>query len=331
MVVGVAAIVPSALDKDGNGPPAVTQPGPFAPARPTYAVGSTIHYGGDALQLSHQIRSYVQTNAGFVYTAPDGEVILTDGKAETQIGVTDSQYPRVVGDDGGPYVGWTDPSGPGAPAFVVYDTATGDEVVRTSQGSLPGDAQADIDTMSAMIAIDGGIAYWHDSEGVKAYDIASGDLSTVIDGADANWLDDVENGVFAHQSTLHYRGDAGDQRIIVSANPSATEPGFRPWSHAYLAPDAAHAAVLGGDETAVLDVATGDDVTPPHPGFSLVSFGQWTDASSFTLIAYAGQVQTNVNVDLLACSLTTNSCEVAAHHISGNGQGPVIAPGLPVG
>jgi hypothetical protein len=330
-VIGAVAIVPPALDNDGSRPPAVTQPGPFAEARPTYAVGSTIHYGGDVLRLRNQVRSFVQTDSGFVYTAPDGQVILTDGTTETPIGETDAQYPRVVGDDTGPYVGWTDPSGAGAPQFVVYDTTTADEVVRTAQGSLPGAAQTDIDTMSAMLAIDRGVAYWHDSEGVKAYDIATGDLSSVKDGADANWLEDVEDGVLAHQSTLHYRGDAGDQRIIVSDDPDATGPGLAPWSHAYLAPDAAHAAVFGGDQPAVLDVATGDDVTPPHPGFSLVYFGQWTDDDSFTLVAFAGQAPTNVNVDLLACSLATNSCEVAAHDISGDGRDPVIAPDLPVG
>src|SRR4029079_1688564 len=107
----------------------------------------------------------------------------------------------------------------GAPEFVVYDTATRDEVVRTSEGSLPGAAQNDINTMSAMLAIDNGVAYWHDATGVKAYDIATGTVTAVKDGAGANWLDDVENGVLAHQFDAQYRGDAGAQRIVVSSEP----------------------------------------------------------------------------------------------------------------
>jgi len=92
----------------------------------------------------------------------------------------------------------------------VYDTATGKEVVRTAEGQpARRGAKTTSNTMSAMIAIDAGVAYWHDGTGVKAYDIAAGTMSTVMDGAGANWLDDVENGVLAHQLDLHYRGDAG--------------------------------------------------------------------------------------------------------------------------
>jgi len=60
-----------------------------------------------------------------------------------------------------------DRQGRGLQSFVVYDTATGKEVVRTAEGSLPGAAQNDINTMSAMIAIDAGVAYWHDGTGVR--------------------------------------------------------------------------------------------------------------------------------------------------------------------
>ena len=216
-----------------------------------------------------------------------------------------------------------------APEFVVYDAATGAEVVRTSEGSLAvAQSQNDINTMSAVITIDGGLVYWHDSTGVKAYDIGSGTLTTVKDGADANWLDDVEDGVLAHQADLHYRGDAGAQAIVVNADPDASQPAFTPWSHGYLSPDAAHVAVFGGDQSRIIDVATHDDVTPPYPGYDLVSFGAWVDEDHFTFRGFGAQQN---RMDLLECSIADASCTVVARDIQGDGTDPVIMPGMPLG
>jgi hypothetical protein len=328
-VIAAVAIGPSAFDlRSDRTPPITQQPGPFAAARPTYAVGSTIHYGADVLDSTYAVRSLAQTDDGFVYSAPEGQVMFTDGETDTQIGVTDSAGSQLADDVAGPYVGWVDPSGAGAPDFVVYDTRTGAEAVRTSEGSLPGAAQNHIDTMSAMIAIDGGVAYWHDGTGVKAYDIASGTLTSVKDGAGASWLDDVAGGgVLAHQADLRYRGDAGAQTIVVSPDPDATQPGFNPSSHGYLAPDAAHVAVFGGDETQIIEVATGRDVTPAATGYAQVAFGTWIDDDRFTFVAYRGRG--TVTVDLLTCSVSAGSCDVAAHDVSGTGQDPVISPGMP--
>jgi hypothetical protein len=331
-VVAAVALGPSTLDFDTDGGHAVGQPpGVFAQDRPTYAVGSTIHYGADAYKLDYQVRSFAQTDDGFVYTAPEGQVMFTDGDTEQQIGVTESQGSQLASDDSGPYVGWTDSSGLGAPEFVVYDTAKGEEVVRTAEGSLPGAAQNDIDTMSAMIAIDDGVAYWHDGTGVKAYDIASGTLTTIKDGADASWLDDVENGVLSHSSDLHYRGDAGAQRIIVSADPEATDPSVARWSYGYLSPDAQHVALAGGDQTEIVDVATGADATPPHPGYGVFYLGQWIDDDRLTFVAFPGSAPTGDTVDVLECSIAQQTCEVAFSDVTGTGHDPVLFPGMPAG
>jgi hypothetical protein len=331
-VVAAVAIGPSALDRDSGQLPPVGQPaGPFAQARPTYASGSTIHYGDQSLELDHPVRSFVQTPAGFVYTGPDGQVLFTDGLSETQIGTTQSEGRQLASDSSGPYVGWVDSTDQGAPAFVVYDTAKGEEVVRTTEGSLAGSAQNDPDTVSVMIAIDNGIAYWHDGSGVKAYDVASGTLATVKEGADAEWLDDVENGVLSHSSDLRYLGDAGDQRIIVSSDPDATDPGFARWNHGYLPPDGQHVAVSGGDVSKVIDVATRADVTPPHPGYWVVSFGQWVDDDTFTYLAFPGESPTYRTADLLTCSISQQSCEVAFGDVTGTDRDPVVFPDMPIG
>jgi hypothetical protein len=331
-VVAAVAFTPAALDSNSEQPPAVGAPdGPFAQDLPTYAVGSQIHYGDDVLRLGYQVRSFVQTDAGFAYSAPEGQVMFTDGQDEHQIGTTDSTGTQLAADDSGPYVAWLDPTGSAGPEFVVYDTDKGEEVARTAEGiAADPQAQNDINTMAAVIAIDGGAVYWHDSVGVQAYDIASGEITTVQAGADANWLDDVENGVLTHQRDLHYRGDAGSQEIVVGADASAGR-GFAYFSHGYLAPDARHVALFGGDQTEIHDVSTGADVTPPHHNYGLVYFGQWIDGDRFTLHAFPGATPSGATIDLLSCSVSAQTCEVAAHDIGGTGRDPVIYPGMPPG
>jgi hypothetical protein len=333
-VVAAVAFTPAALDSDSDRPPAVGAPdGPFARDLPTYAVGSQIHYGDDVLRLDHQVRSFVQTDAGFVYSAPEGQVMFTDGHDERQIGSTDSAGNALAADDSGPYVAWLDPTGPAGPEFVVYDTSRGEEAVRTADGiAADPQAQNDINTMAAVIAIDGGTVYWHDSIGVQAYDIASGAITTVQGGADANWLDDVESGVLAHQRDLHYRGDAGSQQIVVGADPDAGR-GFAPFSHGYLSPDAQHVALFGGDQTEIHNVATGADVSKAMKARSFsgaVYFGQWIDDDQVTFVVHH-ETQSGLTTDLFSCSIAAQACEVAASDISGEGQDPAILPGMPAG
>jgi hypothetical protein len=328
-VVAAVAFTPAALNLSGEHTPATGTPeGPFAQDRPTYAVGSTIHYGEDVLRLERQVRSLAQTDAGFVYTAPQGQVVFTDGQHEQQIGTTDSRGSQLAADSSGPYVAWLEPTTPSGLQFVVYDTDKGEEVFHTA---VDPHAQNDIDTMAAVISIDGGVVYWHDRVGVQAYDIASGSLTTVQEGADANWLDDVESGVLVHQRDLHYRGDAGSQEIVVGDASAVSERGFTRWSHGYLPPDAKHVALFGGDQTQIHDVATGADVTPPHPGYGQVFFGHWIDSDRFTFVAIPGSRSSEPTTDLLSCSISAQTCEVVARDLSGTGRDPVISPGMPLG
>ena len=175
--------------------------------------------------------------------------------------------------------------------------------------------------MSVLIAIDSGIAYWHDAAGVKAYDIESGALSTVKDGAGADWLDDVENGVLAHQFDLHYRGDAGAQRIVVSSDPEATQPSFNPWSHGYLPPDAAHVAVFGATKRASSTSRPATTSRLPSPGYDLVGFGAWIDDDHFTVVGFAG-TRLTTHVDLLECSIADALCTVVDQGVQGSRQRP---------
>jgi hypothetical protein len=326
-VVAAVAFGPAVLDLRGDGGPHPVSPptGQFKQDRPTYAVGSVIHYGADALDVApYQVRTFAQTDDGFVLTGVDGEVVFADGITVTQIGTTTDDAAHLAVDDAGSYVGWVDGSAGGAPEFVVYDTAAGEEVVRTAEGSLASPAaQQNPRKLSAMIAIDGGLAYWHDGSGVQAYDIASGTSTTVEDGADVTWLDDVESGVLA-------RSSFDDQAVTVSPDPTAQAPNFQ-GSRGYLTPDASLVATVGGDQTLVFDVATGDDVTPPHPQYPYVVFDQWLDDDTVTLLGIAHPTAPSPSFDLLTCSIGQQSCEVADRGIASANQATVITPGMPIG
>jgi hypothetical protein len=324
-VVAAVALGPGALDLRGDGAqPIGPTTGQFAEDRPAYAVGSQIHYGSEVLGIGpYQIRSFVQTDDGFVATTSRDEVLFTDGATTLTIGSTESEGSQLAADSSGSYVGWVDSSAGPAPEFVVYDTAAREEVVRTAQGSRADPrAQQRLATASVMIAIDGGVAYWHDGSGIQAYDIAAGTVTTVEDGADASWLFDVESGQYARRSF-------DDISVTVGADPQADGPNFQ-GSRGYLTPDAARVATLGGDQSLVFDVATGDDVTPPHPAYPYVVFNQWLDDDRLTFLGMTDPTSPGMTFDLLVCTVTGQACDVAATGIAGPGR-VVIQPGMPIG
>ncbi|MBA2559773.1 MAG: hypothetical protein H0V07_07770, partial [Propionibacteriales bacterium] len=54
----------------------------FADRQVTYALGSTIHYGDQRMDVApYEVSTFVQTDSGFVFTDKAGEVVVTDGEA----------------------------------------------------------------------------------------------------------------------------------------------------------------------------------------------------------------------------------------------------------
>src|SRR5262245_34892592 len=142
-VVAAAVAIPTLVDRDTLGQrdtqPATTKAG-FINRTETYAVGTTIYYGDDAIDVTpHQVKSLVQTDYGFVFTAKQGDhdgVFFTDATDTVKIGETDQEAGTfLAADDSGPYVEWVDTDATPLPEFVVYDTAKQKEVARTSQGN----------------------------------------------------------------------------------------------------------------------------------------------------------------------------------------------------
>ena len=206
----VAAVVaaPAIVDRINVGDKDVqpTNPtGAFVTRTPTYAVGTTIFYGDDAIDVSpHDVTALVQTDYGFVFTADQGDhqnVYFTDATDTTKIGETTRDPGTwLAADDSGPYVEWVDTQAQPLPEFVVYDTDAGKEVARTSEGNKPVDQVSDEFDLARVHAIDGTTAYWHSSAGTVAYDLTAGTQEVIRAHTSPSYLFDVSNGVFAPSS-----------------------------------------------------------------------------------------------------------------------------------
>jgi hypothetical protein len=327
-VVAVVVISPATFNLRGDKAEPVQKPpvSQFAEELPTYAAGTSIHYGADVIDIApYSASTFVQTDDGFVFV-DGGTVFLADGDTVEQIGVTDmSSADVLVADDTGPYVAWVDTSATPAPELVIYDTAARDEAARTSEGSLPlkRGTVPDEFTVSMVQAIDGGVVYWHNSNGVQAYDIESGESATVKAGASSGWLFDVQSGVLA-------RSSYDDLAVTVSADPKAEEPNFA-GRFASLSPDGSMVATSDGQEQHIFSVsAPTQDLLPPTPDHPYVTFGQWLDNDRFTLLGDRTPDQTTASFDVLTCSVGDQACTVAEADILHHGD-VLIRPNMPNG
>ncbi len=296
----------------------VAQGGGFSTREPTYSLGSTIHYGAEVLDVSpHNVSAFVQTDQGFVFVTSAGGIFFADGTSTEQIGTTELPYGRLLAaDDSGGYVAWVDTTATPVPEFVVYDTATREEAVRTAEGSVAiTDRTGEFD-LPTVLAVDGQTGYWHNSEGVVAWDIAAGSGSVIEPGANSQLLKDVAAGELA-------RASSDDRNVVVSADPQAEAPTFA-GGHAMLSPDARYVYTDDTDVARVFDVATGRDVTPNHQGYPFIAVTQWVDDTTFVALGLSGRAETSP-LDLLECSVVAQGCRVVAPGVGtvGNVQFPI--------
>jgi hypothetical protein len=325
-VIAAVAISPATFDLRGDKAEPVQQPpvSQFAEKLPIYAAGTSIHYGDDVIDIApYSASTFVQTDDGFVFT--DGDtVFLADGDTVEQIGTSDMAGGDVLAaDDIGPYVAWVDTSASPAPELVVYDTEAREEVGRTAEGSLPLKQALDEFQITMVVAIDDGVVYWHNSEGVQAYDIDSGTSSTFKPGASSAWLFDVQSGVVS-------RSSFDDLAVTVGTDLEAEKPTF-PGRFGSLSPDGSMVATTDGEKLHIFSVsAPTDDLLPGLADYGYVAFNQWLDNDQFTLLGNRTPNGDTASYDLLTCSVSDQSCSVAEADIVGPGE-VVIRPNLPLG
>ncbi len=308
VALGLPAVLNSpSPDQSRSVQPAAAE---FAERQVTYALGSTIHYGDQQIDVSpaQKITTFVQTDDGFVFTDASGAIFFTSGAEVEKIGFSGQPYGRqLAADDSGSYVAWVDTSARPAAEFVVYDTTSRSEVVRTSEGNTPTTEQTGEFELPMVRAVDGSYAYWHSSEGITAWDLSTDTASVIAPQANYHWLHDVAAGQLARMT-------ADTQRTVVSDDPAATEPVFD-GAFANLSPSATYVYTDVDDELKVFDVQTGQERTPEHPGYPFVGLTEWLDDDTFVAVGIKAGNQESDPLDLLTCSISSEECTVTVPEV----------------
>jgi hypothetical protein len=311
-----------------DSPRGITPAGAFAHREASYAVGSSIHYGEQVLDVSPHIpHAYVQTDDGFVFTDADGVVRLAgeSGVEEIGNGVAGGEYLRA--DDTGSQVAWIDSDGP-TPELVVYDTAAAREVVRTSDGFRAGmGTWRDDGNPAYVFAVDDGSVYVRDVEGLARIDIATGARTLLADGVSGFDVADVASGLIAHQPLGkrdpdgHTRTDDPPMTMLLGSDYSPDGTPI-PQDSNDLSPGARYVVTDYNDSEQIFEVASGTEVTPQVPAYPFIAVSAWSgDGTAFVI-----GLDREERADLLDCTITSGTCTVVAEDI-----GAVGAFQLPIG
>lgn len=276
--------------------PQVLGTGPFAERRATWASGNEIHYGSDVLQVKPAISSFVQTNAGFVFTSADGGVYSTAGQSAQPIGKGNKSY-LLTADSGSSLVGWVD-AGPKTPEFVLYDVAAHREVARTATGNTTGAATGRDPIRIG--AIDDGVAYFGASDGLRRWDIAKAVGQLIKPKAKPTFVMAADAGQVVWQNPV----PGGDTDVAVGPDVNAPDPKHYEGWDATISPQAKYLLTDKADVTRLVDLRTGTTTTVEISGYVLIMPTQWKSPTTF----YAAGFHTEESpLDLLDCTIASSN------------------------
>jgi hypothetical protein len=301
----------------------VDQPSPAptdAVARPlTFAVGGTIHYGGQTIEVEQEVHMVDVTDDGvvFVRQAPDTnryeqpdakELWFTDGSEIVQIGTVWGSPARGYGvttSDAGSTLVWREPGG-----TVVFDTESMQVLTR-----LP-DVLRVYDDAVYWVADDApcsgdsvgggdGVVSCSPLEGVMRYDVATGSSEPVT------W-DAYQEYAKRRPRTIGSRDGEGGTVLRSLAELDFDREGAElRFSDRY------------GENTPVFtDARTGEPIRlrVPADGTTATYFqaSHWLDDDSFVLFGYSG-IRTELadEGDILTCTLSTGTCRLVLRGQSG--------------
>lgn len=333
-IVAVALVGGGAVVLAGGGDgESVVASGDGSGAVVSWAVGSTIHVGGDTIEAGQPIRAYVRTSVGFVVLDDVDTVWSVTDDGVTEIGRMTSPQPDnldqqlLASDPGGSLAGWVGEDPSGDVMVETYDQETGESRSFPVPGARPPND-------SVLFAIDDRTGYWRTPTGVVAVDLDSGRERQVVRITDDRVYDfevySAENGVIAF-SPLHDevilagRSVEGTRELLDFRNrPSEgmTDPVRLSPTGAWLSLGVAEVA-SATEETStiyritpdVYDVVTGERVPLDHPAGSLAIPGVWLDDDTLQLLVFHGAIGPSPVVQgaaLHACTVPSGSCEIAA-------------------
>jgi len=286
----------------------------------TYAVGSTIHYGGQTIEVEQHVHMIDVTDDGvvFVRQAPDTdkyeqpgpkELWFTDGSEIVQVGTVYGSPARGYGvttSDAGSTLVWKDPEAPSSGAkTVVFDTGSMQVVTR----------------LANVLAVYGDTVYWvvdnSSCSGGGPAGGAVGDEAVIsCSPLEGVMRYDVATGTSEPISTSAYLQDARSRpRTIIS--PEGDEGSvIRSLADLDFEREGSELAVsdrYGEAESVITDARTGEPIRlqVPADDTSALYFeaSHWLDDDTFVLFAYTA-IRTEVGDkgDIFACALSTETC-----------------------
>lgn len=272
-----------------------TQPSGTTPI--TWVTGSVIHSGDTQIDVGLVVTSFVRTSAGFVFTDPTGLVhAVIDGQV-SDIGRGDPDSHHLVADDDDSRVGWFDPTGERA-AFVVHDLASGESYrnVDATQGLEP---RATGGETGYFFAIDDNTAYWRDTRGVVAVDLATGTTEEISTAQrDRIGIADAASGQIVFQGSQQTRvGPSLEDSIAL--NYSGGDLGSLSSDGRWYTQDA--------DEPVAFNTATGERVVFDLEEYAFASGYSWLDDHTLALIAAKNPGTSSA--ELLSCTVPAGTCQ----------------------
>ena len=268
----------------------------FTERQPSWAIGSTIHFGESTFDVGHRVRSYVITDDGFVFATADRTVYFYDGQDLERIGQVSSDLALRSSATGG-IAAWIEMVDE-TPALVAYDTSLRREVLRTSQTALGAD-QAQI------YAVEGDLVFWRSSVTLVRTRIGVGS-EIQRSGRRALHVFDAENNVQAQADTeedpitVTRIGIGTFHRVTLSATGPV----------AILSPDGRYVTTEDEDVLGVFDTRTGQDLSPDLGGPSYSGASQWLDGDTY--VAMVGHDESrqaeSYPMEIYTCSASERSC-----------------------
>lgn len=311
LAIGAVAVTGDADDAQA---PGYAGAAGFEERKATYATGSTIHYGDDAIDVSRTIHSFVQTDDGFVVSDPEGTVYLADGSSVSEIGSDAVNRGTLKADDSGSYVAWTERSGKRS-EFVTYDTETKADVARAP---VHGGAGA-----SEVLAVDADGTYVADARGLVRVDLVTGRAEVLRSDFGDTEVREVADGLILRDLNRgHSPGPGVPLGSVLSRDPYADRPRTVA-SPRDLSPMATYVATDYRDSERIVDTGSNELIPlETESSHEFQSVSQWVDDDTVMVMTLDG-LDGDLTMALSRCELPSGTCEQAVDDLPHGSQLPV--------
>ncbi|MEI5673886.1 MULTISPECIES: hypothetical protein [unclassified Nocardioides] len=261
--------------------------GPYAEPRPTWAVGSALHYGDLVIDFGRQVDAFVRTGAGFVAVS-SGEVWSVDDDGATGVGRVSQGAPQPVTDGEVGLAAWTEGESPDREVVVLDQRSR--RVERYAEGE---DAE--------VLGIDSRWVYWRTAAGVVSLELDTGEEDLQVRG-------DPARAIAASSAEIARTVDHGLRLVEGGTSTLLRGAGTELMS---FAPDSRWAvSSTGAGRPVVHDLHTGRVIEVDLDGWEFGLGQGWLDQRH--LLVGARRAGGDGTVELLECQIPRGVCAPVA-------------------